>query len=136
MSACYGGGEADEPAVEDDGDSAGDADDTPVPDGPSIQGDRITSIPVGTGGLTYEGTGDQERDRFGPSAYQVDERGLNWLADGPTSKILVVNDDGEVVDAYYLDGLTAAKFPRLRASTLDPAWSWPTRFSIDGDIAH
>ncbi len=101
---CYGGGEAsDSDSVEMD--SVGDGEDEePNADG-SLRGERITGIVVGEGGLTYEGTEGLERDSFGPSAYVVDERDFNWIADGPASKILVVDDDGQIVDTYQLDGL-------------------------------
>ncbi|MGB1276361.1 MAG: hypothetical protein ACPG77_11490, partial [Nannocystaceae bacterium] len=107
LSGCQTGGEAGDPdEAVDSGDSGGDGDvDDPNADGPSLRGERITAIPVGAGGLTYEGIEGNERDSFGPSAYAVDERDFNWVADGPGRKILVVDDDGQTVAEYLLDGL-------------------------------
>jgi len=71
------------------------------------EGERITGIGVGGGAdeLTYEGLDSEEMEVWGPAAYVVDERGHNWLADGPGHKILVIDDGGEIVDRYDLDGL-------------------------------
>jgi len=104
LSGCYAGGDAVDSEVADSGDAGEDVDE-PNADGPSLRGERITGIPVGAGGLTYEGIEGNERDSFGPSAYAVDERDFNWVADGPGNKILVVDDDGQTVDEYLLDGL-------------------------------
>ncbi len=75
--------------------------------GVDAEGERITGIGVGGGPdeLTYEGLDSEEMEVWGPAAYVVDERGHNWLADGPGHKILVIDDDGEIVDRYELDGL-------------------------------
>jgi hypothetical protein len=69
--------------------------------------ERITGIGVGGGPdeLTYSGVDSLEKEAWGPAAYVVDHLGLNWLADGPGHKILVIDDGGQIVDRYQLDGL-------------------------------
>ncbi len=71
------------------------------------QSERITGVGVDGGdfSLTYEGVGEEEVEEWGPAAYVMDDRGHNWLADAPGHKVLVVDDDGELVDRYLLDGL-------------------------------
>lgn len=83
------------------GDESGEAPD------PEEDSERITGIGVGGGpdNLTYSGLGSVEMEPWGPAAYVVDHLGLNWLADGPGHKILVIDDDGAIVDRYDLEGL-------------------------------
>ncbi len=71
------------------------------------QSERIMGVGVDGGdySLTYEGVGEEEVEEWGPAAYVMDDRGHNWLADAPGHKVLVVDDDGAVVDRYLLDGL-------------------------------
>ncbi|PRQ05873.1 hypothetical protein ENSA5_00420 [Enhygromyxa salina] len=55
--------------------------------------------------LTYSGLDSEEEEVWGPSAYVVDHAGLNWIADGPGHKVLVINDEDTIVDRYELEGL-------------------------------
>ena len=79
------------------------ADEGAVPPQSIPETHRITGVAVGAGGLSYEL--GAERDSSGPAAYLVDERGLNWIADGPGRQVIVVDDDGNLVERYALDGL-------------------------------
>lgn len=71
------------------------------------QGERITGIGVGGGPdeLSYAGLDSEEMDVWGPGGYVVDHLGLNWIGDGPGHKVLVIDDDGQIVDRYDLEGL-------------------------------
>ncbi|MCA9700427.1 MAG: hypothetical protein KC431_23065, partial [Myxococcales bacterium] len=88
-----------EDGIADAGDGLGELDED------EVDGTRITGVGVGEGGLSYEGLEGGEQDSRGPAAYLVDERGLNWIADGPGNQVLVADDFGEVVERYALDGL-------------------------------
>ena len=75
-------------------------------DEPGADAHRVTSVVVGHGGLSYQGlAAGSEQDSRGPAAYLVDDRGFNWIADGPGRQILVVDDAGEIVERYSLEGL-------------------------------
>lgn len=102
-----GSGSSDESGSQEGGSQeGGDGDGDPEPE-PEPEGERITGIGVGGGTdeLTYEGVDSLEMEAWGPAAYVVDHLGLNWLADGPGHKILVIDDDGQIVDRYDLEGL-------------------------------
>jgi hypothetical protein len=109
--ACSGDAEVDSDSVsagDSDSDSAGDSDsDSDGGEDVPLAGERITGIGVGGGPdeLTYAGLGSEEEEVWGPAAFVIDERGHNWLADGPGHKLLVIDDDGAIVDRYDLDGL-------------------------------
>lgn len=105
LTACRDDVTADEPGTS-GSDSGTGEEGGEVPD-PEQDSERITGIGVGGGpdNLTYSGVGSLEMEAWGPAAYVVDHLGLNWLADGPGHKILVINDDGKIVDRYDLEGL-------------------------------
>ena len=104
MSGCKGDENPDENADEVGTSDSGDEGELPDPEQDS---ERITGIGVGGGPdeLTYSGLDSLEMEVWGPAAYVVDHLGLNWLADGPGHKILVIDDDGQIVDRYDLEGL-------------------------------
>ncbi|KIG18019.1 hypothetical protein DB30_01906 [Enhygromyxa salina] len=108
MSACKGDDIADGDGASETGTETETetGDEGEVPD-PEQDSERITGIGVGGGPdeLTYSGLDSLEEEVWGPAAYVVDHLGLNWLADGPGHKILVIDDDGEIVDRYDLEGL-------------------------------
>ena len=87
-------------------DEVGDSDEGVEPEPPEPpRTRRIVGIPVGAGSLSYEGVGGPERGSLGPTAYLFDSRGLNWIADGPGRQVLVIDDEGQLVERYPLDGL-------------------------------
>ncbi|MCA9716627.1 MAG: hypothetical protein KC468_18290, partial [Myxococcales bacterium] len=105
MTGCAEDGDVETTDVDPTG--AADEMEEPSDELPPPESERITGVGVdgGDDGVTYEGVGVEEIEEWGPTAYAMDERGHNWIADAPGHKVLVVDDDGAVVDRYLLDGL-------------------------------
>jgi hypothetical protein len=108
VAGCYSGANGTNAGSEESGSEGGsEAGDSGEGGAEDPETARITGIGVGGGPdeLTYSGVDSLEQEAWGPAAYVVDHRGLNWLADGPGHKLLVIDDDGQIVDRYNLEGL-------------------------------
>ncbi|MFN7972719.1 MAG: hypothetical protein U0166_10280, partial [Acidobacteriota bacterium] len=68
-------------------------------------GDLVFTVPVGAGGLHYEGVGVAELEAWGPRAIAVGPDGVTWIVDGPAARIAGFDRTGREVASISTEGI-------------------------------